>query len=66
MSARTDIARAMREGRDAARDGLPVTACPYDHSSADPAERVHAVLWCRAHNRVAPLPVDYGQGTGTA
>lgn len=61
MSARTDTAQAMKAGRDAARAGQPVTACPYDHRSLDARERVLAVLWCRAHNRVSPLPIEYGR-----
>lgn len=52
------MARAMREGRDAARDGEPISNCPYDHRDV-PRGRVMAVLWCRAHNKAVPPPVSY-------
>jgi hypothetical protein len=66
MSARQEIAAAMSDGDRAAREGEPRTACPYRRGTGDRMEELLATLWCRAYDRVSPMPVDYGdEGSGS-
>lgn len=50
---------ALRAGEQAARDGIPITDCPYDHRGDTSREQALARLWLRGHDRVTPFPVDY-------
>ena len=59
MSIATDMARALAAGQQAARDGLPLTDCPYNPRAKTARGRVLATMWLRGHARVTPLPVDY-------
>lgn len=48
--------RAIRAGRDAARSGDPVTACPYSQAGS-PTERALARYWIRGYSRENPPTV---------
>lgn len=60
MSAREDVLAAMVDGRRAAEQGEPLESCPFRAGTGDRFEHVLGVLWRRAYDRVASLPVDYG------
>lgn len=59
MTAREDLAAAMRDGSEAGEAGEPMFGCPHDPHSTDPRERVLATLWLRAHARADEFPVDF-------
>jgi hypothetical protein len=48
-------------GREFARQGRPITDCPYD-ANGEGEERVYALRFVRGYNQIAPLAdVDYDE-----
>ncbi|MBX6769251.1 MAG: hypothetical protein IRY90_19230 [Actinomadura rubrobrunea] len=50
---------AYAQGRDAARAGEPLTACPYRPDAPTAVEREQYRMWCRGYDTVNPFPIDY-------
>lgn len=48
-------------GGYAARRQLPLTACPYDPASSDPAERLRASAWVRGYHHWRPPETDFDE-----
>lgn len=53
-------AAPLADGRRHVLGGEPLTSCPYRVGAGDRFDHILGVLWRRAYDRVASLPVDYG------